>query len=156
MKKAVHVALTMFLAGLLAACGSGSTPATSPATPPGEEPSEPAEPSGRRWQVLFRPVNSSYDSNMSNKPSEEPLLQELRQALPADLAREAETCGLLTPESLESLLRTELSRRRRIARFFDAADRLATLPASPLSGADIEAEIRAVRSARRKSDAHSR
>ena len=64
---------------------------------------------------------------MMKKANEQPPLQELRHVLPDDLAREAETCGLLTPDSLESLLRTELSRRCRIGHLFDAADSIARL-----------------------------
>ena len=106
--------------------------------------------------TLFQWVNTLYNTIMTKKANETPLLQELRHILPEDLAREAETCGLLTPDSLESLLRTELSRRRRISHLFDAADRLAGLPVPPLTEAEVEAEIQAVRSARRDSDARSR
>ena len=93
---------------------------------------------------------------MTRKADETPLLRELRHVLPEDLAREAETCGLLTPDSIESLLRTELSRRRRIGHLFDAADRLAGLPAPPLTEAEVEAEIQAARGARRNPDARGR
>lgn len=106
--------------------------------------------------ILFQEASTLYNTTMTKKANEQPLLQELRHVLPDDLAREAETCGLLTPDSLESLLRTELSRRRRIGHLFDAADRLARLPAPPLTEAEVEAEIQAVRSDRRNSDARSR
>ena len=93
---------------------------------------------------------------MSQQGDDKPLLQELKRALPEDLAREAETNGLLTTESLESLLRAELTRRRRVDQLFDAADRLRALPMAPLTEAEVEAEIQAVRSGRRKADAGSR
>jgi hypothetical protein len=77
---------------------------------------------------------------------------EIKLDLPEALAREAEASGLLTPESIESLLRAEIDRRR-INRVFDAADRLAALDMPRLSQSEVEAEIRAVREERHKSDA---
>jgi hypothetical protein len=64
--------------------------------------------------------------------------------LPDSLAREAEASGLLTPQALESMLRSEI-RRRRVDRLFEAADRLASLGIPMLSPSELEAEIRAVR-----------
>ena len=80
---------------------------------------------------------------------------ELKLTLPDGLAREAEASGLLTPEAIEALLREEI-RRRRVNRLFDAADRLADLGIPPLTDAEVEAEIEAVRRSRRDSDAGSR
>jgi len=77
---------------------------------------------------------------------------EIKLDLPEALAREAEASGLLTPESIELLLRAEIDRRR-INRVFDAADRLAALDMPRLSQSEVEAEIRAVREERHKSDA---
>ena len=71
---------------------------------------------------------------------------ELRLTLPDSLAREAEAKGLLTPQALESLLRAELQRGR-VSQLFQAADRLAMLP--PLTEAEVEAEIQAVRAEKR-------
>jgi len=71
--------------------------------------------------------------------------------LPDNLAREAEANGLLRSESIAALLREEI-RRRRVNRFFAAADRLADID-RPLTEAEIEAEILALRKARRSSDA---
>lgn len=73
--------------------------------------------------------------------------REIRLSLPGDVAREAEALGILDSASLEGLLREEL-RRRRVDRLFEAADRLAALPASPLSEAELNAEIEAVRNRR--------
>lgn len=72
--------------------------------------------------------------------------------LPDNLAKEAEANGLLRPEFIESLLRAEI-RRRRINKLFTAADRLAELDMPPLTEAEVEAEIAAVRQSRRPSDA---
>jgi hypothetical protein len=80
---------------------------------------------------------------------------EIKLNLPDSVAREAEARGLLKPESLESLLREEL-RRRRIDRLFEAADRLGSVPLPPLTEAEIEAEIQAVRSRPRASHAGGR
>lgn len=76
----------------------------------------------------------------------------LKLTLPDSLAREAQANGLLTPQSLELLLRAEL-RRRQVQNLFDAADRLAAVAIPPLTEAEVEAEIQAVRTARRTSNA---
>lgn len=80
--------------------------------------------------------------------------REITLVLPDTLAREAEASGLLTSQFFESLLREEI-RRRRINQLFEVADRLAGLELSPLTGQKIEAEIQAVREARRSIDASS-
>ena len=84
-----------------------------------------------------------------------PVRLEIELSLTDDLAREAEASGLLRPESIESLLRDEL-RRRRVDRLFTAADRLADLPGSPLTEAEVEAEIQAARAHRRAAHASGR
>jgi uncharacterized membrane protein YheB (UPF0754 family) len=76
---------------------------------------------------------------------------EVKLDLPDSLAREAEANGLLTPEAIESLLRAEI-RRRRVNKLFDASDRLAALD-TPLTEAEVEAEIAAARQSRRSPDA---
>ena len=75
-------------------------------------------------------------------------MSEILLTLPDNLAREAEANGLLRPEFIASLLRTEI-RRRRVNRLFAAADRLANLN-EPLTDEEIEAEIAASRRERRK------
>ena len=80
---------------------------------------------------------------------------EIRLSLPDSVAREAEASGLLRPESLESLLREAL-RRQRIDRLFEVADRLAALPGPPMTEAEVEEEIQAVRSRRRAAHAGRR
>jgi len=77
---------------------------------------------------------------------------ELKLALSDDLAREAENIGLLTPQSIEALLREEV-RRHRVNQLFKAADRLASLDMPPLTEAEVEAEIQAARNERRTSHA---
>ncbi len=77
---------------------------------------------------------------------------EIKVNLPDSLAREAEANGLLTPESMESLLREEL-KRRRVSGLFAAADRLANLDSPPLTEAEVEAEIVAARQSRQSPDA---
>ena len=73
---------------------------------------------------------------------------EFKLTVPDQLAQEAETLGLLKPEALERLLREEV-RRRQVGQLFDAADRLAALAESPLTTAEVEAEIQAARTERR-------
>lgn len=77
---------------------------------------------------------------------------EFKLILPDSLIREAEANGLLTSEAIEHLLREEI-RRRRVNQLFESADRLAALEMPPLTEAEIEAEVQAVRNARRALDA---
>jgi len=74
-------------------------------------------------------------------------MSEIVLTLPDNLAREAEANGLLRPEFIASLLRTEI-RRRRVNKLFAAADRLADLD-EPITDAQIETEIAASRRERR-------
>jgi hypothetical protein len=74
-------------------------------------------------------------------------MSEIVLTLPDNLAREAEANGLLRPEFIASLLRTEI-RRRRVNKLFAAADRLADLD-EPITDAEIETEIAASRRERR-------
>ncbi len=76
---------------------------------------------------------------------------EIKLSLSDSLAREAEAGGLLTSESIEQLLREEI-RRRRVSKLFEAADKLAALELPPLTESELEAEIQAVRDARRASN----
>jgi hypothetical protein len=80
---------------------------------------------------------------------------ELTLTLPASLTREAEVQGLLTSPMLEALLRAEVQRRR-VAHFFEAADRLAALPLAPLTATEVEAEIHAARVERHATRARGR
>lgn len=79
---------------------------------------------------------------------------ELKINLPDGLAREAEANGLLTPESIEFLLREEL-KRRRISGLFAAADRLGSVDIPPLTEAEVEAEIVAARQSRTPDESRS-
>ena len=72
----------------------------------------------------------------------------LRLTLPDRLAREADAAGLLKPNVIKRLLRTEI-RRQRVDKLFRAADRLAAVNLPPLTQAEIETEIQAVRAKRR-------
>ena len=104
----------------------------------------------RFLQGVYNP-NSRKATSVGRRDvvAEESTVQlELTLTLPASLAREAEDQGLLTSPMLEALLRAEVQRRR-VAQLFDAADRLAALPLAPLSEAEVEAEIHAVRAERR-------
>jgi hypothetical protein len=74
--------------------------------------------------------------------------RQLSVTLPENLAREAETIGLLKPEAPERLLREEI-RRQRVEQLFEAADQLSKLDQAPLTADEIEAEIEAARSERR-------
>jgi hypothetical protein len=73
---------------------------------------------------------------------------ELKLDLPDRLAQDAAQMGLLSPDSLQSLLR-EAVRSRRIARLALARQRVAEAGVEPLSLEEIQAEVDAVRAERR-------
>jgi hypothetical protein len=64
------------------------------------------------------------------------------------LAQAARHAGLLKPKAIEHLLR-EAVRRQDSDAFFYAADQLATLDIPPMSLEEIQAEVNAVRAARK-------
>jgi hypothetical protein len=74
---------------------------------------------------------------------------ELTVNLPDNLANEAEAAGLLTPQAIERLLR-EAVRRKAIDELFQAADQLAAANIPPMTMEEIQAEVDAVRKARRE------
>jgi hypothetical protein len=74
---------------------------------------------------------------------------ELRVDLPDALANEAKAAGLLTPEAIERLLR-EAVRRKAVNELFDAAERMAAANIPPMTMEEIQAEVDAVRKARRE------
>jgi hypothetical protein len=75
-------------------------------------------------------------------------MTELKVVLPATLARDAKKAGLLTQKAIEELLRDAM--RRRAARaFLSNAKQVAKAKILPMSEDEIQAEINAVRKARR-------
>jgi hypothetical protein len=82
-------------------------------------------------------------------------MTELKVTLPDSLARDARKAGLLTPKAIGELLRDAI--RRRAARAFLAnAQRVAEAKIPPMSEEEIQAEIDAVRKARRQARARRR
>ena len=82
-------------------------------------------------------------------------MTELKVILPDSLARDARKAGLLTQKAIEALLRDAM--RRRAARaFLSNAQQVAKAKIPPMSEEDIQAEIDAVRKARRPARAHRR
>lgn len=69
--------------------------------------------------------------------------------LPDTLAAEANAAGLLAPEAIEQLLREGL-RRKAIDGLFAAADKLAAADFPPMTMDEIQAEVNAVRKARKQ------
>lgn len=69
--------------------------------------------------------------------------------LPDQIAKDAESNGLLKPEVLASILRAEIQRRK-VNKLFSTADNLAEV-GEPLSDKEVEAEITASRKERRNS-----
>lgn len=65
------------------------------------------------------------------------------------LAQEAAKAGLLTPETMERLLREEL-RAERIARMNAARAAMAAEPLAPMTAGEISAEIDAYRTEQRR------
>ena len=74
---------------------------------------------------------------------------ELKVNLPDTLANEAQAAGLLTPQAIERLLR-EAVRSKAVNELFETADRLAAANIPPMTMAEIQAEVDAVRQARRE------
>lgn len=82
-------------------------------------------------------------------------MTELKVTLPDALARDARKAGLLTPKAIGELLRDAI--RRRAARtFLSNAQRVVQAKIPPLSEEEIQAEIDAVRKARRQLRARRR
>lgn len=73
---------------------------------------------------------------------------ELKLKLPDRLAREAQAAGLLTPEALAQLLKDAMRRRAGQALLAGAA-RATQSGSKPLSMKEIQAEVNAVRRARK-------
>ena len=73
--------------------------------------------------------------------------------LPEDVAAEARAAGLLEPEPLAELVNSELQRRRAGRRLIELMDRLHAVPGEPMSMEEIDAEVKAVRAARRGREA---
>jgi hypothetical protein len=63
------------------------------------------------------------------------------------LAREVKSMGLLESSAVERMLHEEL-KRRRVTQLFEAADKLSTQAAAPLTEAEVEAEIQSARRGR--------
>ncbi|MGH8473966.1 MAG: hypothetical protein ACREVJ_16295 [Gammaproteobacteria bacterium] len=73
---------------------------------------------------------------------------ELKLSLPERLAKEAQAAGLLTPEAITQLVK-EAVRRQAGQALLDAAERVAQADIPPLSMEEIQAEVNAVRQARK-------
>jgi hypothetical protein len=74
---------------------------------------------------------------------------ELKVNLPDALANEAQAAGLLTPQAIERLLR-EAVRSQAVNELFETADRLVEANIPPMTMGEIQAEVDAVRKARRE------
>ena len=74
---------------------------------------------------------------------------ELKLNLPDDLAKRAQSAGLLTPEAIESMLREQL-KAQRMGELFAAMDRMAVVDEPPaMSPEEVAEEIRVMRAERR-------
>ena len=70
--------------------------------------------------------------------------------LPDQLAQEAQRAGLLTPASLERILR-EYLKARKTDELFDAMDRMAAIDEPAMTPEEIAEELHAMRAARHAS-----
>ncbi len=70
--------------------------------------------------------------------------------LPDSTASAAQAAGLLTPEALDQLLTQALRRRAAANALLSIADRVAAAGIAPMSMQEINAEVKAARSERRK------
>ncbi len=82
-------------------------------------------------------------------------MTELKVTLPDRLAREARKAGLLSTQAIQELLR-EAMRRLAARAFLANAERVAAAGVPPMTGDEIQAEIAAVRRARRRRGASPR
>ena len=80
---------------------------------------------------------------------------EIKLSLPDLFAREVKKAGLLNAHAIEALLR-EAMRKRALDRFLQASERVTAAGVPPMSEEDIQAEVDAVRKARRKRVASGR
>ena len=69
--------------------------------------------------------------------------------LPDELVEEARARGLLAPGAIEAMIRDAL-RRGAAGELFTAADKLAAAESPPMTLAEIQEEVNAVRSERRQ------
>jgi len=74
----------------------------------------------------------------------------LQIELPDTTAQAAHAAGLLTPQALDRLLTQALRQREAANSLLAIADRVAAAGIAPLSMQEINAEVKAARSARRK------
>ena len=77
-------------------------------------------------------------------------MTELKVTLPDRLAREAREAGLLEPAAIKRLLREAMRKRAAAREFLAVADRVAGAGVPPLTEAELQTEIDAVRKARRR------
>jgi hypothetical protein len=70
--------------------------------------------------------------------------------LPDATAKAAKKAGLLTPDALRRLLMEAIKRRHAADSLLAVADRVAEAGIEPMSMGDIDAEVKAVRSKRRR------
>lgn len=70
---------------------------------------------------------------------------EIKIPISQALAKEAESAGLLAPQMMESLLRSQINKIR-VDRLFEASQRIIQQHTPTLTEEEIEAEILAVRS----------
>ena len=77
------------------------------------------------------------------------ITMELKVNLPDTLAGAAKAAGLLTPQAIERLLR-EAVRSQAVNELFETADRMAEANIPPMTMQEIQAEVDAVRKARRE------
>lgn len=83
-------------------------------------------------------------------------MTELEVTLPDRLAREAREAGLLNPKAIKALLREAVRRRTATREFLAIANRVAEAGVPPMTEDEIQAEIDAVRKARRRRATHRR
>ena len=77
------------------------------------------------------------------------MIMEPKVSLPDTLANEAQAAGLLTSQAIERLLR-EAVRSKAVHELFETADRLAAANIPPMTMEEIQAEVDAIRKARRE------
>jgi len=83
-------------------------------------------------------------------------MTELRVTLSARLARDARKAGLLSPQAVRLLIRQATRRKAALEKFLENADRVAAAGVPPMAEDALQAEIDAVRKARRSTRSAAR
>lgn len=87
---------------------------------------------------------------MAANPQPSRRVRTITISLDEDLVSRADACDIFDPVSIAKVIEREVERRERIARTFEAFDRLPPDVNPPMTMDEIQAEVNTVRQQRRK------